>query len=154
MIRCMLVAASAVVCLATPSLAAPVAVDFTARSTNSGSMYMTGEADGLFHSNSAWDAVGEEGGAMAGLSGPCFGSGRVSGGKMSGDGYCAFKDAEGNMALVHWWLDNSAALGGVWSLAGGTGKWATATGGGTWSDSPGDGENIMMTHIIGVVDMK
>lgn len=91
---------------------------------------------------------------MAGLSGPCFGSGRVARGKMTGDGYCAFKDTEGNTALVHWWLDNSASLAGVWALAGGTGKWATATGGGTWSDTPGEGENVVMTHITGMIDMN
>ena len=91
---------------------------------------------------------------MAGLQGPCFGTARMTGGMMSGDGYCAYKDLDGNTAFVRWWMDNSASPAGAWVLAGGTGKWATATGGGLWSDNPGEGEDVTLTHITGMVDVK
>jgi hypothetical protein len=74
--------------------------------------------------------------------------------KMTGDGYCAYKDPEGNTVFVHWWMDNAVSPAGAWALAGGTGKWATATGGGLWSDSPGESEAVSLTHITGMVDVK
>lgn len=127
-------------------------VDFTARSANSSASFMTSDADGIFELRSTWEPI--EGGPMAGLKGPCFGTARLTGGKMTGDGYCAYKDPEGNSAFVHWWMDNSASPAGAWALAGGTGKWATATGGGLWSDSPGATEGVSLTHITGMVDVK
>jgi hypothetical protein len=140
--------------LATPAFAEPVMVDFTAKSANSSVAFMTSDADGVFELKSLWDPIDAGGGPMAGLQGPCFGTARMTGGKMTGDGYCAYKDPEGNTAFVHWWMDNTASPAGAWALAGGTGRWATANGGGLWSDSPGESEAISLTHITGMVDVK
>jgi hypothetical protein len=145
--------ASVIAVLATPSLADPVMVDFTAKSANSSNAFMTSETDGIFELRSVWDPI-DAGGPMAGLQGPCFGTARMTGGMMTGDGYCAYKGPEGDTALVHWWMDNVATPAGAWALVGGTGKWATATGGGLWSDSPGESEGTSFTHITGTVDLK
>ena len=146
--------ASAMAVLASPSLAEPVMIHFIARSVNATEVFMTGDADGIIDLKSTWDPIDAAGGPLAGLHGPCFGTARISGGLMTGDGYCAYKDAEGNTAIVHWWMDNTADFAGAWTLAGGTGPWASASGGGLWADTPGESPDVGMTHITGMVSMQ
>jgi hypothetical protein len=145
--------ASVLAVVATPALAAPMAVDFVATSVNATTPFMTGDADGIFNLQSTWDPI-DAAGPMAGLQGPCFGAARMTGGLFTGNGYCAFKDSDGETAIVHWWMENAPGPAGVWAIVGGTGKWATATGGGLFADSPGEGEGMTKTHITGMVDVK
>ena len=139
--------------LATPALAAPVAVDFVGKSTSAGGTFMTGDADGILNLQSMWEPV-EGDGAMAGLHGPCFGAARMAGGVIAGNGYCAFKDAMDQTVLIHWWMENAKSPAGVWAIVGGTGKWATASGGGLFVDMPGEDDAMNQIHITGMVDVK
>jgi hypothetical protein len=130
----------------------PVPVDFLVSSRDSSQMFMTGEADGIMQMSSTWDAIGEDGGPLAGLKGPCFGSARLAAGRISGDGYCAYTDADNNTFLVRWWMEDAAMPMGAWAAAGGTGKWAKATGGGTFEDVPGEAAGTSKSHISGSID--
>ena len=91
---------------------------------------------------------------LVGAKGDCFGSLRLSAGLMSGDGYCGYTDAGGEMIFVHWIMDPAASPHGAWQFSGGTGKWSTAVGGGIWSDPLVPGQKTGTTTISGTVEFK
>jgi hypothetical protein len=150
----LLALAVAALALPVPAGAEPAMIDFIAHTTDSSQMFMTGQADGIMELGSVWDRIGAEGGPLAGLKGPCFGTARMSGGMISGEGYCAYTDDGGDTFFVRWWMENAAAPNGAWVAAGGTGKWATATGGGVFEDMPGETEGTGKSHITGMIDFE
>jgi len=132
----------------------PVAVDFTAVSKSASAAYMTDKTNGVLSLTGTWEPVAAPGSPFDGISGDCFGSARMIAGRMTGDGYCGYKDKDGETLLIRWWLENTAAPVGSWLVAGGTGKWATASGGGAFADSEPDANGVSKSHIVGTVDLK
>jgi hypothetical protein len=72
---------------------------------------------------------------LNGASGPCFGKAEIQGGAAEGDGYCLWRDPEGELAVSRWTvtgMTDAGDLTGDWENVGGSGKWTEATGGGEW----------------------
>jgi len=69
-----------------------------------------------------------------GVKGPCFGAMELDHGKLSGSGYCTYKDPEGAAVIIRWTAKKATEKGtaGDWQLVGGSGKWAHGSGGGTY----------------------
>jgi hypothetical protein len=69
-----------------------------------------------------------------GVRGPCFGAMELDHGKLSGSGYCTYKDPEDATVIIRWTANRATAQGtaGEWKLVGGSGKWAKGSGGGTY----------------------
>jgi hypothetical protein len=132
----------------------PIAIDFTTSVTDATKPFMTGEADGVMALVNAWPGVEDPGGPLDGIKGECFGAGKMVAGRMTGDGYCAYTDPEGQTLFVRWYLDDSPAVAGPWQFAGGTGKWATATGGGTYVNTEPDASGIVTSHVTGTVEFR
>lgn len=68
------------------------------------------------------------------MQGTCFGAMELKANRLSGGGYCTFKDAMGEALALRWTALAPVTRGyrGSWSVLGGTGPWATAKGSGTF----------------------
>lgn len=153
--RYMAIAATALMVISGTALAKdPIAIDFTAHTTNKTKAFMSGEADGIMSVASTWDPVEDPGGALNGIKGDCFGTARMAAGRMIGDGYCAYTDPEGQTLFIRWYVHDATAPFGTWQFAGGTGKWAGAVGGGLFADTPTQQKDVILSHITGTVEFK
>ena len=74
------------------------------------------------------------GNPFAGLTGTCFGAMELKANRLSGGGYCTFKDALGEAVALRWTALAPVTRGyrGRWDVLGGSGPWAGATGTGTF----------------------
>ncbi len=140
--------------LGTAAQAEPIMLDFVGKTVQSTTPYMTGEADGVFHLVSKWMPLEAPGTPLDGATGECFGAAAMVAGKMTGDGYCVYRDAGGDSITLRWWMANAAAPRGYWQFTGGTGMWAGAVGGGQWVDTPGEAENTGLSHVTGSVEFQ
>jgi hypothetical protein len=75
---------------------------------------------------------------LQGAGGPCFGKAEFRGGAAEGDGYCLWRDPEGDLAISRWTatgMTEAGVITGSWETIGGSGKWAGASGAGAWERS-------------------
>lgn len=142
--------------IATGALAETITVEGTGMGRSMSDVMQMGEDLTVVHTQS--DYTGYETGnpesPFASLAGPCFGTTLIDAGEVSGDGYCSYTDADGDMVLMQWQamgLTEEGRTTGEWSVRAGTGKWADASGGGSF-DAGGEGEDYT-NKVTGEVEM-
>ena len=92
-----------------------------------------------------------------GATGSCSGTMLLSMGKLSGGGYCTYKDADGDTSIVSFTasgLNDKGGNSGRWMMVGGTGKYLGATGGGDYSAIPNEDRTESVNAISGEIRLK
>ncbi len=92
-----------------------------------------------------------------GATGSCSGTMLLSMGKLSGGGYCTYKDGDGDTSIVSFTatgLNDKGGNSGRWMMVGGTGKYLGATGGGEYSAIPNEDRTESQNTITGEIRLK
>ena len=74
-----------------------------------------------------------------GAAGSSYGTIEIRDGAVSGGGYAAYTDTDGDEYIVAWEpseLTEAGQTAGTWEFVSGTGKWDGTTGSGTWQGQP------------------
>lgn len=142
--------------VAVPLAADPVTIHATSEAVDKSQFVPTGEASGVlnFLFDFAPHTSGDPEDPLAGAAGPCFGLGKMAAGVTSGEGYCNFADAKGDMMVIHWAMEPTVKVRGSWQFVGGTGKWLAAAGGGYFYDTPPEGQGKPTTTFVGQVEFN
>jgi hypothetical protein len=129
----------AALCLATSGAAAQTTYDWSGSTTGtdqSREFVITPEhVVILLHADYSDITLEDPATPLHGAAGPCFGKAEIRGAAAEGDGYCLWRDPDGELAVSRWTvtgLTEGGDLTGEWENVGGSGKWAQATGGGDW----------------------